>query len=864
MTIAIDNLRKIYDQIENSRIKYGDLKKCELHIHTPASHDYRLTKNSKKNYIDLTTEEVINLAYETGYLTEEVKEKLILENRIKPIDITQYSIKSYKISIPHKDFKEYLSYMLIAHKLYECDISVAVISDHNSIKGYYKLKYALEKYYIERIKRQVTDVNKKCIYLFLGVEISCSDHNHLVGIFPENYYKKVEQFLEEFISSEEEGTHETTYTMLSNIVSIGGIGYIAHINTSNLLGTEAYKKKLFNYEELKIMGLTNLEKQETIEQKLLKFSRQRKKNFGFVHEGDAHTIEDLGIRNTWIKFSEFSFMALVKAFENHEISIYTKKPAITNKYIKGIFIESGENGFLTSSPQKTSDTNNFCIEFSRDLNCIIGGRGTGKSTILNIIDVILSSEAPNKEILEFICHHYLIYIVFHVKGTDYVIRFIPQNGKQNNSYINTNPSFLKGSFEYTSRDSDTLVLKEHWTELFEVRKVESSEIIKLVQDRHLKEQIIKEIYRKGYSINLIMSRIQQGKVGEFVKEVIFDGVQFKDLDNYMAKLRKTKTRSFQKYIRENIINVLSVLEKRKHLVEKSINEFNEKNKNLIKIEYAPKIKNAEFYLDDLVYRFTKDKHLKNFYITWEDVESYIYDIVKKIGLFEFINLLLNNKFKELNGLVSLKNYSNQEQQTLKDIEEEYIAVDDKNVDQVYRVIKNELFSMENSQMVLSCFERYFEVIDDFTIMFNVNSKESVRSSKVSLKNIEHLSMGQKVVAILTFIFQFGIHTNDNTPLIIDQPEDNLDNQYIFKNLVKSLQQIKNQRQIIVVTHSSTIVTNADAEQVIVLESDNNKGWLQAKGYPSDKNIMRYVVTYLEGGEESFKHKMGTYSTILNY
>lgn len=98
----------------------------------------------------------------------------------------------------------------------------------------------------------------------------------------------------------------------------------------------------------------------------------------------------------------------------------------------------------------------------------------------------------------------------------------------------------------------------------------------------------------------------------------------------------------------------------------------------------------------------------------------------------------------------------------------------------------------------------------------------IRTERVVMKDIEELSLGQKVVAILTMIFNYGEHSADSTPLVIDQPEDNLDNLYIYQNLVKSLRRIKNKRQVIIATHSATIVTNADAEQVIILESDNKE------------------------------------------
>ncbi|UTI42688.1 hypothetical protein NKG37_02735 [Niallia sp. RD1] len=87
-------------------------------------------------------------------------------------------------------------------------------------------------------------------------------------------------------------------------------------------------------------------------------------------------------------------------------------------------------------------------------------------------------------------------------------------------------------------------------------------------------------------------------------------------------------------------------------------------------------------------------------------------------------------------------------------------------------------------------------------------------------------------------------------------------QYIYINLVESLKKIKNKRQVIIVTHNPSIVTNAGAEQVIVLASNNGKGWVEAQGYHGNAKITKHILQYLEGGEESFLHKMETYKTIL--
>lgn len=133
----------------------------------------------------------------------------------------------------------------------------------------------------------------------------------------------------------------------------------------------------------------------------------------------------------------------------------------------------------------------------------------------------------------------------------------------------------------------------------------------------------------------------------------------------------------------------------------------------------------------------------------------------------------------------------------------------------------------------------------------MNHKEYIGNKKIMFKSISKLSMGQKVVAMLSFVLSYSDFSKDYRPLIIDQPEDNLDNQYIYKNLVRQLRDIKSKRQIIIATHSATIVTNAKAEQVIVMESDNEHGWIKEMGYPNDNKIIGQIVNNLEGEKIPF-------------
>ena len=145
--------------------------------------------------------------------------------------------------------------------------------------------------------------------------------------------------------------------------------------------------------------------------------------------------------------------------------------------------------------------------------------------------------------------------------------------------------------------------------------------------------------------------------------------------------------------------------------------------------------------------------------------------------------------------------------------------------------------------------------------FNVNNREG-SSNQTIFQDVRELFLGQKVVAMLTFVLGYSEYSDDFRPLIIDQPEDNLDNQYIYKNLVAQLRKIKEKRQVIIATHNATIVTNAKADLVCEMQSDHVHGWIETMGYPSEERIKKKILNHLEGGVESFMHKIDTYRNVL--
>lgn len=123
--------------------------------------------------------------------------------------------------------------------------------------------------------------------------------------------------------------------------------------------------------------------------------------------------------------------------------------------------------------------------------------------------------------------------------------------------------------------------------------------------------------------------------------------------------------------------------------------------------------------------------------------------------------------------------------------------------------------------------------------------------------IETLSPGTRGIVLL--LLYLAIDMEDDRPLIIDQPEENLDPKSIFDELVGLFRSAKRQRQIIIVTHNANLIVNTDADQVIVAESSSLKpGELPKITYTSgsleDPVIRKHVCDILEGGEQAFKER----------
>ena len=126
------------------------------------------------------------------------------------------------------------------------------------------------------------------------------------------------------------------------------------------------------------------------------------------------------------------------------------------------------------------------------------------------------------------------------------------------------------------------------------------------------------------------------------------------------------------------------------------------------------------------------------------------------------------------------------------------------------------------------------------------------------KQLDKLSAGQRATAILLLLF-----AQEDRILILDQPEEDLDNRFIYDDIVKILRKMKGKRQIIIATHNANIPVLGDSELIFVLDAKENKCCVIDEGSIDKKSIQQHVKSIMEGGEEAFRKRAEKYGDILS-
>ena len=144
-----------------------------------------------------------------------------------------------------------------------------------------------------------------------------------------------------------------------------------------------------------------------------------------------------------------------------------------------------------------------------------------------------------------------------------------------------------------------------------------------------------------------------------------------------------------------------------------------------------------------------------------------------------------------------------------------------------------------------------ELLDDIHCWFPEDGLQVEYSRKGNGKDFQSIgqaSAGQRAAAMLAFLLAQG-----GEPLVLDQPEDDLDNHLIYSLVVQQIRSNKLRRQLIIVTHNPNIVVNGDAELIHVLDF-NSQCFVKQSGSLQDLKIRSEVCLVMEGGKEAFERR----------
>ena len=330
----------------------------------------------------------------------------------------------------------------------------------------------------------------------------------------------------------------------------------------------------------------------------------------------------------------------------------------------------------------------------------------------------------------------------------------------------------------------------------------------------------------------------------------------KDYQNYQEKLKKWEAKKKEiegdteypetiKFLEKTINYIKNDLskeleDKRKEIISKSIEIFNQKKEiinlyNIFKTSVERKISNTEKYNQKLKIKIDvtlkkKDDFFENF--------------------FHYINQNKSGTFYSREGGEKYLTQIFEDKELSKKDDIKFIL---KKIILYLEEDKRDGYS-ENRQIT----DQIENTKEFYNFLYSLDYLEESYELKFDNKKLTELSPGEKGAVLLAFYLM--IDTED-IPLVIDQPEDNLDNKSIFQILTSFIRFAKKKRQIIIVTHNPNLAIGADAEQIIYVEldKDNQYEFKSQMGSIENPEINKKVVEILEGTQPAFDKRKLKYN-----
>lgn len=842
------------------------------------------------------------------------------------------------------------------------NLDIIGITDHNSI---------------ENVEDAINYAEGKQIEVIPGVEIS-TIQGHFLFYFPtfkdlKNFFGKLDY------SSDTEICNKGAKECLDIAAKYLGFGIAAHIEKDSGFERTIPKYNPFKEEILKhknLLGIeisdpkninwfscddNNVNRRNLSELRKRILGREEDYELAKVIFSDAHSLKQLGTnaagnkKLTRIKVDKFSFASLKIALLD-PISRIRIEELIPNNipHFTGVKIEGG---FLKD----------HTIKLSKNLTCIIGGRGAGKSTLFESIRVASGNPSESNLVDSEVWPEKISLIYQDETGKEHVfIREVsdevrnvtdPMDGILNIPIESYGQGETASKIQNCDKDPGILLLFfDEFIELEDLKFQESELRQKLFDNQSQIEQLsidikgIPELEKLKKDTDSKIRILKDQKVGEIVKyeENLVKGREFRSsLIEDLNTLIKTIKESFaDKTLYEEVINLDdSVLiigkEQFKKIKERLIAFFKDIEDTSIKLNeqanalvkelrtYIQEWRNKEVEITNKIDQKKKELEKKGIHFDMafirkvtQDAESFktrlnkfyrkrqqLKDALKdrkelvtgrrkiKHKIFQkrlewsininnvlkgtVVDYLIKVKFKE--GLLS---------QDLQEFIKDAMAWRTSQVPKARIIAENvspmqlldgvcskdlsilkslkdmegrKLFTQTDVQNILITLDSpanifrleniKFEDFPEIMVTRFVVKPDGTKTYQV--RNFTRLSLGQRQSIILAIL----LYSKSTYPLIIDQPEDNLDSEFIYKTIVRNLKRIKENRQVIIITHNANIAVLGDSELIIPLKSTSERAFIINRGSIDNAQTKKITCDILEGGKQAFEKRMEIYGLV---
>lgn len=839
------------------------------------------------------------------------------------------------------------------------NLSIISITDHNEINN---------------SRKAIEHSQGKNILVVPGIEVSTTQGHLLV------YFERFEELRAFYgkltISEDKQRCNQGIIDCLDLASSYNGIGALAHIELDSgfekVIGRfSKVIEDVFSHKSLYALEISNKNSIEFYTEKdssperanMIKIRREKLNlsddyNLPKIMSSDSHSINKLGKnadgnkKLTRIKVDALNFQALKNALILHESRVRIED-AIPQRipYFYGVKLKGG----ILDGQQ---------IKLSKNLTCIIGGRGTGKSTLLETIRQG-SGNHSNSRVVDSDVWPDEIDLYFEDE-TKKIIHF-----KREKNSITSNITDLEDGIQNITIDSygqgetaDTIqhsddnpkMLLNFLDDFIDIHPLqnEDCEIRGLLLENQsalnkarLEVAGIEDTTQQITNLEGKRKRLEQDKVGELVKyqmalftergirEKIIEEIKglissykeafknndsfnyFKELDDDKIIIGKEQFSEIKKIVDEfaSIVNSKSKelnesLKVKLELLKTQVSQWKGKESGIqIKIDEKKSeleaagipfdlgkinqiAKDLEYYNKRLFAlkitdkkRINLEKERKELINKRTQIKS---DIFKQRYAFSLkINENLKNSVDGffVNSSFQQGCYSPAFETSLKQVMEwrttqvskaERIAshmsplvfsscIRNKNLSELEKIKDNDgrkIFQPADISNILEkctnnfCFEDFesLEYEDKPSLKVTKVVEDTGGKKEHITKSIAKLSLGQQQSILLAIL----IHSESTNPLLIDQPEDNLDSEFIYKTIVTNLRKIKERRQVIIVTHNANIAVLGDAELIIPLKSTNIKSQVIFRGSIDKTEIRELCCDILEGGQRAFHNRQVLY------